>query len=110
MDLSYLRIAELMKRNPRIRGIYRRSWLLDPKLEEISPNLAYLRQTPQQNGAKLFRCSSTERDIKQSLAISPIRRKLYAEGKYLPTVYAYIWPRRDVLEWANRTDVHLHSE
>ena len=97
MNLSYLRIADLMKLNPRIRGFYRRSWLLDPKLEDISPQLGYLRKVPLQNGARLFAAGSIKIDIKNALAVSLTRRRLYAEGKYLPTGYAYIWPRKEFL-------------
>ena len=97
MNLSYLKIAELMKHNPRIRGFYRRSWFLDPKIEDISPKLGYLRKVPLQNGAKLFAAGSAKKDIKYALAVSPTRRRLNAEGKYRPTGYAYIWPRKDFL-------------
>ena len=97
MNLVYLRIAELMKLNPRIKGFYRRSWFLDPNLEDISPKLGYLRKIPLQNGAKLFAAGSTKNDIKYALMVSRIRRRLYEEGKYLPTGYAYIWPRKEFL-------------
>ncbi|MHC4203330.1 MAG: hypothetical protein ACYSTT_01660 [Planctomycetota bacterium] len=100
MNLSYLRIVELMKLNPRIKGFYRRSWFLDPNLEDISPKLGYLRKVPLQNGAKLFVAGSTKQDIKYALAVSCTRRRLYDEGKYLPTGYAYIWPRKEFLLYA----------
>jgi hypothetical protein len=100
MNLAYMRIAELMKWNPRIKGFYRRSWFLDPNLEDISPKLGYLRKVPLQNGAKLFAAGSTKRDIKYALMVSRTRRRLYEEGKYLPTGYAYIWPRKEYLLFA----------
>jgi len=70
MNLAYLRIAALMKKLPRIKGIYRRSWFLDPALAQISSNLAYLRQTPQQNGARLFPCATKNYDVKHAMAMS----------------------------------------
>jgi len=97
MNLSYRRIVELMKLNPRIKGFYCRSWFLDPKLEDISPNLGYLRKVPLQNGAKLFAAGSAKKDIRPALAMSAKRRRLYKEGKYLPTGYAYVWPRKEFL-------------
>ena len=100
MNLTYLRMAELMKRNPRIKGFYRRSWFLDPKLEEISPKLGYLIKVPLQNGAKLFPAGSTKKDIGYALAVSRTRRRLHEEGKYLPTGYALIWPRKEFLLFA----------
>ena len=100
MNLVYLRIAELMKLNPRIKGFYRRSWFLDPNLEDISPKLGYLRKVPLQNGAKLFAAGSTKEDIGYALAVSRTRRRLYEERKYLPTSYAFIWPRKEFLLFA----------
>ena len=97
MNLTYMRIVELMKLNPRIKGFYRRSWFLDPNLEDISPRLGYMRKVPLQNGAKLFAAGTKEGDIKNAIAVSRTRRRLYEEGKYLPTGYALIWPRKDFL-------------
>ena len=102
MDSSYLRIAELMKLYPGVRGVYRRSWFLDPKLEDISPDLVYLRQVPQHNGAKVFNAGTKKRDVKYALAMSPVRKRLYAQGKYQPTGYAYVCPRKEFLAWAER--------
>lgn len=102
MDLSYLRIAEFMKLYPHIKGVYRRSWFLDPELEKISPELSYLREVPEQNGAKFFYAGTKERDIKYATSMSPLRKKLYSQGKYLPKCYAYIWLRKDFLEWAEK--------
>jgi hypothetical protein len=102
MNLAYLNIAELLKLNPRIKGIYRRSWFLDPKLEDISPKLGYLRKVPLQNNAKLFAACSTKKDVKYALTVSRTRRRLYKEGKYLPTGYAFIWPRKDFLLFATK--------
>jgi hypothetical protein len=101
MEKAYLRIADLLKKNPRIKGIYRSSWFLDPKLDDISPNLAYLRKLPIENGARLFRIGTSKSDIKNAITNSPERKKLYEGGNYKPACYAYIWPRNDVLKWAN---------
>lgn len=110
MDSSYRRIATLLKLNPQIKGIYRRSWFLDPNLEQVSPELLYLRQVPQQNGARFFDAGSKKRDIELALAMSPLRKKLYSQGKYLPTGYAYIWLRKDILEWSERTPSQISNK
>ena len=102
MNLSYQRIAELMKLNPRIKGFYCRSWFLDPKLEDISPNLGYLRKVPLQNGARLFAAGSAQKDFRHALALSAKRRRLYKQGKYLPTGYAYVWPRKEFLNFGTK--------
>jgi hypothetical protein len=107
MNLAYIRIAELVKGAPGIRGIIRASWLLDPNLERISPNLIFLRKVPQENGAMLFRRVTTNWDINLALSMSSARRKLYKEGKYQPASYAYIWPRKELLEWAGG-HTHFH--
>lgn len=106
MNLAYRQIGELIKRNPKIKGVYRRSWFLNPNLEVISPNLTYLREIPQQNGATLFKAGLIEEDIRYSLAFSPHRLKLYEAGKYLPISYAYIWPKKEFLLWLNQTSTN----
>jgi len=103
MNLAYRLIGELIKRNPKIKGIYRRSWFLDPKLEKISSSLNYLRELPRRGGAIFFEAGTTRFDIANALAFSPKRRKLYNKGKYLPVAYAYIWPRKEFLEWLSQS-------
>ena len=97
-----MRIAELMKWDQATKGIFRAGWLLDPKLEEISPNLVYLRTVPQKNGARLFRSRTVQADIDWALSLSPIRRRLYKEGAYRPSSHGYIWPREAFFAWADR--------
>ena len=104
MELAYTRIAELMKRDPSIRGVIREGWFLDPNLEKISPNLAFVRKIPQENGARLFPRVTTNNNIRVALSMSSIRRRLYKEGKYQPTAYSYIWPREALFEWAKGHD------
>ena len=104
MELAYIRIAELMKRDASVRGVIREGWLLDPKLEKISPNLAFLRKIPQENGAGLFPRVTTNNNIRVALSMSSVRRRLYNEGKYQPTAYFYIWPRKALIEWAKGHD------
>ncbi|MHC4660008.1 MAG: hypothetical protein ACYS83_12675, partial [Planctomycetota bacterium] len=72
MNLAYMRIAELMKRDPSIRGVYRGSWFLAPDLEKVSPNLAFLRTVPQWNGARLFRSVTLKADVKRALSMSSV--------------------------------------
>lgn len=99
----YLRIAEMLELNPQIQGMTGTSWFYDPALETISPNLLYLREVPEQAGAKVFKFGSTDLDIKHATAVSQKRRKLYEEGQYLPTSYTLIWLRDDLIKWANES-------
>ena len=66
MDKAYIRISELLKINPKMKGVIRSSWWFDPKLENISPRLAWLRQRPVENGGKLFQIGSSEFDIRMA--------------------------------------------
>jgi hypothetical protein len=100
MNQAYLNISELLKINKNIYGIYRNSWFLDPNLKEISPGLRFLWEVPQQNGAELFCTGGSDQVIKMAIAMSPLRKRLYEEGKYKPMTYAYVWPRKEVLQWA----------
>jgi hypothetical protein len=105
MNIAYKNIGDLMEYHPKIKGIFRKSWFLDPNLKNISPDLTYLREIPQQNGAILFKVETTHQDVVDSLAFSPYRRKLYEEGKFFPTVYGYIWPKKEFLDWLSQSDV-----
>lgn len=98
----YINAASLLKQNREIKGIYGCSWLYDPKLEEVSPHLAFIRKIVIDNGGKLFYMGPSERGIKDALAKSNTRRKLYAEGKYMPTEYMMLWSRQSLIDWANR--------
>lgn len=94
----YLRLADMLALNPKVRGMWGGSWFYDPALEEVSPRLAYLRKVPQDNGAFLF--YSNVDIVGGALSKSDSRNKAYQEGKYLPKAYALIWPRRQLLAWA----------
>ena len=96
----YERVAELLEMNPPIKGVFRSSWFIDPKLAEISPRLLYLRVMPQENGAELFYWGSSSDDEDNATAKSATRRRLVKEGKYVPTCYYLVWLRQDILKWA----------
>lgn len=99
-DGCYARIAEMLERNPEIKGMYSASWFNDPALEQVSPRLAYLRQRPQENGAWVFRIGANIDG--GALEKSPTRRKLHAEGSYVPTAYMVVWPRDKIIGWARQ--------
>lgn len=93
-----LRLADMMKLHPEIRGLWTGSWFNDPVIETISPRLTYLRKMPQDNGAYVFYSSVAINS--GALAKSKTRQKLFEQRKYLPKSYAVIWPRRPLLAWA----------
>jgi hypothetical protein len=94
----HARIAQMLERNPQVKGLSGSSWLLDPAVPHISPMLSWVRKIPSENGAWYFRVGE---DIGGgALTRSATRRKLYEEGKYTPVAYMNIWPRKKMIAWA----------
>lgn len=96
----YQLIADLLQNKPDILGVYGESWFYDPYLKKISPELAYIREIAVNNGAQIFHIGTSQRAIKRATYLSPIRKKLYREGKYSPTNYLVVWGRKKLLDWA----------
>ncbi len=99
---SYIRIAKMLELNHDIRGVIGGSWFNDPNVATISPRLGYLTKIPIENGARVFRIGSSQADIENATTRSKTRRKLYEQGKYLPTKYLLIWTRKDLINWAHK--------
>lgn len=109
-DKCYIRIAEMLKINPDIKGLFGGSWFYDPVLEKISPRLSYLRKVPISNGAKIFRVGPSESDIKNATATSKTRYELYQKNIYIPTGYIMIWMREKLIEWADKNREKILGE
>jgi hypothetical protein len=101
-DNFYLRVADLLKQHPRIRGLAGTSWYYDPEVSRISPRLSYLHDRPKERGAFFLRHGTDSNVISNATMKSATRRRLHLEGKYLPVSYSMLWPRRELLEWAKR--------
>jgi hypothetical protein len=101
----YRRISDILKIYPHVKGVFGSSWFFDPVLENISPRLVYLRTIATNNGGRLFRIGSNAQSIKDATLKSQARRKLYQEGKYMPTSYLLIWPRKDLIAWAEKKQI-----
>ncbi|MFX0200435.1 MAG: hypothetical protein ACFFCW_30320 [Candidatus Hodarchaeota archaeon] len=101
-DRAYLRIADLLKIEGRVKGAFGSSWFVDPRIKLISPRLAYLKERFEQNGGEIFYLESTMEDVRNATLKSPTRRRLYKEGKYIPRKYMRIWPRKQLISWAER--------
>ena len=94
-----LRLADMLKLNPEVKGVHCGSWLYDPALESVSPRLSYMRVLQQTNGAiVLYAGISIDGG---ALAKSKARRALYEQGRYIPKSYHIIWPRRQLIGWAD---------
>lgn len=103
----YLCCAELYQIHPDVLGMYGSSWFYDPALAAISPRLAYLRDTPRENGAALMFVVKGGDAINNATATSASRRQLYEAGKYAPTNYMLVWGRDAQRAWAAR---HLAAQ
>lgn len=95
----YVRIGELLKLNPNIRGMQGGSWFYDPALSNISPRLTYLREVPCANGAQVFFIQDEGKDS-SALSKSEARKQSYTEGKYLPKAYLLVWPRKNLIQFS----------
>ena len=98
----FARMAEVLALNPSVRGLIGGSWFFDPALAEISPNIAYIGQTQVKHGGFLLCLGTAAHDIENAIAKSTTRRRLYEEGKYVPTSYLCAWPRDALERWACR--------
>ena len=106
-DACYARIADILLKNPKVRGMFSSSWWFDPQLETISPELAFLRTVPEKNGAKLFHVGFDSVAISDAIKFSSKRKKLYDSGHYSPQVYMLVWPREDMLDWSARFNTKI---
>ncbi len=95
-----LRIADLLRQRPHVKGMVGMSWYYDPVVARISPRLAYLQALPLANGAYLMRNGEAPEHTAWALASSPTRRALHARGAYRPAAYSLVWKRRHLLAWA----------
>jgi hypothetical protein len=97
----YVRIGQLLKLNPEIKGMQGSSWFYDPALAQISPRLAYLREVPCENGAHVFFVRN-EGKGSNALAKSKSRGDLYDQGKYTPKAYLLVWPRQKLIDYSDQ--------
>jgi hypothetical protein len=102
--LLFLRIAELLKKDSKIKGIFGSSWMNDPQLETISPSIFSGSKIVLENGGRLYYNGSTPQTISGATFASPKRTRLYKEGHYMPANYMQIWARQDLLKWASKQD------
>ncbi len=101
-DRCYMLVADLLRADPGCLGIVGASWFYDPAVTEISPRLSYLRDVPASGGAFFLRVGASAKDADLATSTSDTRRKLYEQGKYVPTSYMLVWQREDILNWSAR--------
>lgn len=83
-----------LRTQPKLAGIYRESWFLDPQVAKLSPAIAFLSELPIAHGARLYcKGPATPAMIADAVGKSPQRKAAYANGTYQPQLYAYFWSR-----------------
>lgn len=99
VDKSFYRMAQTIELQPEMKGLVASSWLHSPDTHRVSPHLAWLNKTFQNNGA--FICVMGAASVDSGVFHrSPERRKLYDAGQFKPTTGLILWPRRNMIEWA----------
>lgn len=99
-DHSFMLLSEYLRSQPDILGVMGSAWYYDPCISEVSPRLAYLRETPQNNGARVVCIGRSDSAEASALSKSATRRALHRNGKYAPMEFAMLWPRKSFLAWA----------
>lgn len=101
-DRAYVRMASLLQQHPEVRGITAGGWLYDPQLATISPRLGHFFHRPLERGAIAVRFPPSPIDVAWATEKSASRRRLHDEGRYTPDTHTMLWPRRQLLAWAER--------
>jgi hypothetical protein len=93
-----LRLAALaLPALPRLRGIFGTAWFYDPAIREVSPRIAFAQDLQADRGACRIRIGTNEAAIANATATSAERRNRMRDGSYMPTDYALVWSRRDLI-------------
>jgi hypothetical protein len=96
----YHRLADLMELRPDLAGVYGASWIYQPEIATISPNLAFGRETAEATGGRLVRLRADPVQTAYALARSPTRRRLYMSGEYKPVCHGMFWTRQALIDWS----------
>jgi hypothetical protein len=96
----YHRLADVLRRHQDVLGVFGASWFFDPRIAEVSPRLAYLRQIPVEAGALSLRLRPDAVSVELATVKSATRRRLVAEGRYRPMPYLLAWHRDDLIRWS----------
>lgn len=93
-----LRLAALaLPALPHLCGAFGTAWFYDPAVKEISPRISFAQDLQVGRGAHRISIGSNDAAISNATATSPSRRALFEEGRYIPTDYAVIWSRSDLI-------------
>lgn len=96
-EASYGDIAAQLTVSKHIAGLHGDAWFFDPRVARISPAVAYLREIPEQGGARFIDLGETEAASKNALGDKE-RKRRYEAGEYRPHDYLMVWPRKAMLK------------
>jgi hypothetical protein len=98
---SYYHMARSLELQPHMKGLLASSWLHSPDTFSVSPHLAWLNGVFQENGAIIATMGAARSDC-GVLHRSPERQRAYEEGRFQPTLGLVVWPRAQMIQWADR--------
>lgn len=81
----------------RAKGVFGSAWFYDPAVKQVSPRIAFAQDLQAGCGAHRFRIGSNAAAVANATATSAERRNRYRDGSYLPTDYAIVWSRKDLI-------------
>jgi hypothetical protein len=98
---AYYRMAKSMELQPDILGYVSNSWVHSPSTFKASPHLEWLNSVFVENGGLVVDMGAESSDC-GAFAGSSHRRELWERGEFAPRSAMVIWPRREMLNWAER--------
>lgn len=98
---SYYRMAKSLELQPSVKGLVASSWIRSPDTHRVSPHLAWLNRVFLENGGFVAVMGPARPDCGVFVR-SETRKRLYERGEFTPTIGLVIWPRREMIAWADR--------
>jgi len=96
----YLEIAQRLKSETHVSGIFAQSWFWDPVVIKTFPKMTYLRKLPESGGAMFYLLDKCDDPTHVALQ-NKKRQRLYEKKLYIPKSYLMVWPREMIIHWAN---------
>lgn len=97
---SFRLMAEALRLQPRVRGVFAEAWYYSPDTARVSPHLAWASRLFDEGGGVTV-VSGVADESSGVFARSRTRQRLAEEGRYHPTLGLGIWPRTRLIRWAS---------
>jgi hypothetical protein len=101
LKTDYLLAAEILSKNPQVKGTYGATWYFDPHIRMLSPLLGAIQDLSMVTGAIAVCLGTDGNAVADALRKNPKRRAAYERGEYSPRRFARLWARGRALEWAH---------